>query len=265
MKKLFLEKYSPASKVAAIRKKISGIVQISGESLYDYWERYKRFLASCPHHQIPPQLIITHFYEGLLPHERYLIDAANSGALANKSIEEATSLIDSMAENTQQFYTRDSSVVRRVSEIGDSSYIEQRIGNVEKMVQLIAFAVILTYEDDAEVNAIFPNQMQRYDRYSNTYNPGCKDHSNFSYANKQAAAPDPYAIQGGFQQSQLQPQTQQHTHSSNLEEMMKVMMQKQKGISQKQDVILQQNLQYQQKNDADVRDLQMQMGKWQLI
>ncbi|XP_026457611.1 uncharacterized protein LOC113358302 [Papaver somniferum] len=261
MKKLFLEKYFPASKATSIRKEISGTVQILGESLYDYWERYKRLLASFPHHQIPPQLIITHFYKGLLPHERHLIDASSSGALANKTIEEATSLIESMAANVQQFYTRDSSVVRRVSEMGDSSHIEQQIGNVEKMVQRITSAVIPTYEDDAEVNVIFPNQRQRYDPYSNTYNPGWKDHPNFSYVNKQVAAPNPYARKGGFQQSQLQPQTQQQTQSSSLEEMMKVMMQEQKGISQKQDAILQQNLQYQQKNDVVVRHLQIQMGQ----
>ena len=36
MKKLFLEKYFPASKAANIRKEISGIQQLNGESLYEY-------------------------------------------------------------------------------------------------------------------------------------------------------------------------------------------------------------------------------------
>ena len=36
MKKLFLEKYFPASKAANIRKEICGIRQMNGESLYEY-------------------------------------------------------------------------------------------------------------------------------------------------------------------------------------------------------------------------------------
>ena len=36
MKKLFLEKYFPASKAANIRKEICGIRQLNGESLYEY-------------------------------------------------------------------------------------------------------------------------------------------------------------------------------------------------------------------------------------
>ena len=52
MKRCFLEKYFPASKATTIRKKISGISQDAEESLYKYWERFKRLCASCPHHQI---------------------------------------------------------------------------------------------------------------------------------------------------------------------------------------------------------------------
>ena len=40
------------SRTTAIRKDISGIRQLSGESLYEYWERFKKLCASCPHHQI---------------------------------------------------------------------------------------------------------------------------------------------------------------------------------------------------------------------
>jgi hypothetical protein len=41
MKKFFLEKYFPASRVANIRKKIYGIRQSHGETLSEYWERFE--------------------------------------------------------------------------------------------------------------------------------------------------------------------------------------------------------------------------------
>ena len=66
---------------------------MTGETLYEYWERFKKLCASCPHHQISEQLLIQYFYEGLLPMERSIIDAASGGALVNKPPEAAKQLI----------------------------------------------------------------------------------------------------------------------------------------------------------------------------
>jgi len=46
------KKNFPASRTTTIRKDISGIRQLSGESLYEYWERFKKLYASCPHYKI---------------------------------------------------------------------------------------------------------------------------------------------------------------------------------------------------------------------
>nr|KYP53667.1 hypothetical protein KK1_024241 [Cajanus cajan] len=51
-KRMFMEKFFPASRTTAIRKDIPGIRKLGGESLYEYWERFKKLCASCPHHQI---------------------------------------------------------------------------------------------------------------------------------------------------------------------------------------------------------------------
>ncbi|XP_026383697.1 uncharacterized protein LOC113279210 [Papaver somniferum] len=229
-----------------IRKAISGIEQITGETLYDYWEQYKKSLASCQHHQISEQLIVQYFYDGLLQSERNIIDASSGGALTNKTIDEATELIDNMAANTQQFNTRGMSMSRKVNEVTSSPHLEHMIGNMEKMIQQMASVIIPSYEEEAEqVNAIFPNQQrQRYDPYSNTYNPGWKDHPNFSYANKQAAAPRPvFNRPSGFQQ---QPQPAQNSESSEMLAMMKNLT-----------TMVQKN---QQTTDGAIKELQTQMS-----
>ena len=79
---------------------------MNGESLDEYWERFNRLCASCPQHQITDQLLIQYFYE-LLPSDRSIVDAASGGALVNKTPAEAKELINNMAQNTQQFGTRD--------------------------------------------------------------------------------------------------------------------------------------------------------------
>ncbi|KAA0058334.1 uncharacterized protein E6C27_scaffold409G00180 [Cucumis melo var. makuwa] len=52
LKKKFLEKFFLASKANNIRKEIYGIRQAFGESLSEYWERFKELCASFPHHHI---------------------------------------------------------------------------------------------------------------------------------------------------------------------------------------------------------------------
>ena len=106
MKKLFLEKYFPTSRAANIRKEICEVRQHNGKSLHEYWECFKNLCASCPHHQISEQLLIQYFYEGLLPTNRSMIDAASGGALVDKTPEAARNLIANITANSQQFGTR---------------------------------------------------------------------------------------------------------------------------------------------------------------
>jgi len=89
MKKIFLEKYFPTSRVANIRKEIYGIQQSHGETLFEFWERFEQLCIHCPHHQIPNQLLIQYFYKGLMPTDHSIIDAASGGALVDKTPEVA--------------------------------------------------------------------------------------------------------------------------------------------------------------------------------
>ena len=58
---------------------------MNGESLYEYWERFKKLCASYPHHQINEQLLLQYFYEGLALMEWNMIDATSGGALVDKT------------------------------------------------------------------------------------------------------------------------------------------------------------------------------------
>ncbi|XP_062147736.1 uncharacterized protein LOC133856697 [Alnus glutinosa] len=206
MKRLFLEKYFPASRASNIRKEICGVRQQNGESLHEYWERFKKLCASCPHHQISEQLLIQYFYEGLLPIDRNMIDAASGGALVDKTPEAARNLIANMAANSQQFGTRLDLPSKPINEVSISS-LEQQIASLTSLVRQMAVGNMQTVkacgicsivghptnmcptlqeEPIEQVNAAggFPGQPQRkYDPYSSTYNPGWRDHPNLSYEN----------------------------------------------------------------------------------
>ncbi|KAJ9130618.1 hypothetical protein P3X46_034306 [Hevea brasiliensis] len=207
MKQIFLEKYFPASRAANIRKEICGIRQYNRESLYEYWERFKKLCASCPHHQISEQLLIQYFYEGFLPMDRSMIDAASGGALVDKTPEDARRLIANMAANSQQFRMRMDHTPMKVNEVSTSN-LEKQISDLTSLVRQLAVGKMQTVkvcgicsgsghatdmcptlqEDESmqHVNAVgnYGQPQHRYDPYSNTYNPRWRDHPNLSYGNQ---------------------------------------------------------------------------------
>ena len=73
MKESFLEKYFPATKQTSLKKDLSNIEQDATESLYEYYERFKRLVASCPYHGYSEKDLIFYLYEGLLPNERRML------------------------------------------------------------------------------------------------------------------------------------------------------------------------------------------------
>ncbi|XP_010247672.1 PREDICTED: uncharacterized protein LOC104590649 [Nelumbo nucifera] len=204
MKKQFLEKFFPTSRVANIRKEICGIRQFCGETLFKYWERFKQLCANCLQHQIPDHFLIQYFYEGLLLMDRSMIDAASRGVLVNKTPTQARELISNMAANAQQFGNRQEPVPRRVNEVSTSS-IDKRLDTLtslmEKLVvghvqQIKTYGICSTMghptdmcptlQDEPYDQAIavggFPQR--RYNPYSNMYNPRWRDHPNLSYGVK---------------------------------------------------------------------------------
>ncbi|RDX84716.1 hypothetical protein CR513_34189, partial [Mucuna pruriens] len=100
-KHVFLEKFFLASRTASIWKEICGIRQHPGETLYEYWERFNKLYATCPHYKISEQLLIQYFYEGLSMMDRSMIDAASGGELMDKTLIVARHLISNMESNTQ--------------------------------------------------------------------------------------------------------------------------------------------------------------------
>ena len=130
----FLEKSFPASRIGSIRKEICGIKQMNGEAFHEYWECFNKLCASCPQHQISEQLLIQYFYEGLLPIDRNMVDAASGGPLVNKNPAQARELFNIMKQNTQQFRTREPQF-RKVNELSLGPCVEIQLSQITGRVQ----------------------------------------------------------------------------------------------------------------------------------
>ncbi|CAN6697919.1 unnamed protein product [Malus baccata var. baccata] len=222
MKKAFLEKFFPTSRIILLHKKISGIQQEEGESFPTYYERFKSFVASCPQHQMKEELLLQYFYEGLLPLERQMLDASTGGALVDKTPMAAKILISNRALNAQQYegVGQRGPPRHQVHEVSSTSDLHSQLANLTSLVSQMAEGMKMQGPIVCGVCSIqghvsekcpqlienggwesahaigFQGQNQpRNDPYSNTYNPGWRDHPNFKWREPQQPQ-----NQGGFRQ-----------------------------------------------------------------
>ncbi|XP_050915333.1 uncharacterized protein LOC127130351 [Lathyrus oleraceus] len=220
LKKVFLEKYFPTSRVASIRKEICGI-RHGNESLDEYWERFKQLVSCYPQHQITKQLLTQYFYEGLLPMDRNILDASSGGALVDKTPDVAKALIENMSLNSQQFTTKNNYMVQTkgVNEVQVSSSNKALETKIEELTYLVKkmtvsksqttklcgiytsiehptdTCLILQDESVTELpqayGANFFNQSNNekgyniHDLSTKKYHPNCRNHPNLGYGNQQ--------------------------------------------------------------------------------
>ncbi|CAN6573225.1 unnamed protein product [Malus baccata var. baccata] len=131
MKRAFLEKFFPTSRVILLRKSISGIQQEEGESFPTYYERFKSLVSSCPQHQMKEELLLQYFYEGLLPIERQMLDASAGGALVDKTPTAAKTLIANRALNANNTKVVEGPKVQNGMQNRDKRMDELEKGGVE--------------------------------------------------------------------------------------------------------------------------------------
>ncbi|KAM1903840.1 hypothetical protein ACFX13_041302 [Malus domestica] len=213
MKRAFLEKFFPTSRVILLRKRISGIQQEEGESFPTYYERFKSLVASCPQHQMKEKLLLQYFYEGLLPIERQMLDASAGGALVDKTPTAAKTLIANRALNAQQYEgvgQRGTPRQHQVNEVSAITELQNQMANLTTLlsqvvegpkVQNVSACGVCSMQGHPTdkcpqlienggwetLNAVGFGQQyqQRNDPFSNTYNPGWRDHPNFKWREPQ--------------------------------------------------------------------------------
>ncbi|KAG8655642.1 hypothetical protein MANES_04G051445v8 [Manihot esculenta] len=204
MVQTFLDKYFPPSKSIGIIREITSIRQKPTEDLYDYWERFERLCTSCPQHDMSDRSLMQLFYGGLTPSERRFIDVACGGSIADKTPREMKELISTLAASSRQYGEEKQRGIHEVS----TSSVESQISKLTSLVEKITLGQVqqmqatqpprpcgicayvghptdqcpTLQEDHQQANAIGGyNNQPRYDPYSKTYNPGWRDHPNFSY------------------------------------------------------------------------------------
>ena len=239
----FLKKFFPPHRTNSFKRQITTFTQKLGETLYQCWERYKELLNSCPHHGFETWRLVSHFYEGLTPQCRQMVEMMCNGEFSDKDPEEALEFLDLLAENAQNWDTagtyeapskaqpfassggmynlkeehdlqaRFASLARKVDALE-----QKKSGHLKSIQEFVCHICdandhstndcpnLPAFKERLHEQANVLNTFKRpnHNPYSQTYNPGWRNHPNFSWRNDnhtQSSLPPPQTHQN-FQNSQ---------------------------------------------------------------
>ncbi|XP_010527640.1 PREDICTED: uncharacterized protein LOC104804950 [Tarenaya hassleriana] len=184
----FMSKIFPAHRTQAALSGIHSFKQDHGESLYKAWKRYKGYQKSCPYHGLDKNYLINTFFRGLRMDTKTLIRASCGGSIQNKSFAELEDHIEMMAqeEDTPNEYSRDpprecndhtiQMVLEQLAVLNAKFEDSNRPSRTKHLMPTQEELGMYALDERVEgVNYVVNNA------YSNTYNPGWKNHPNLSY------------------------------------------------------------------------------------
>ncbi|CAN6687819.1 unnamed protein product [Malus baccata var. baccata] len=260
----FLNKFFPSSKTLALKKEILAFAQKPNESFHEAWERYNEMYTKCPHAGFDSNLQMNIFYDGLNATTKSHVNASAGGSLMSKSAREAFELFDMMASESQQ-WTEEQTQKRGVFEISQNyPNVSAQIAKMENNFNAKFAALIETTHDITQcpnkdsypelvqdhVNMVNNFIRPKSDPYSNTYNPGWKNHPNLSW--------------GGNQQPRQYQQSYQSTSETkkpSLEDQMSQLAQHMSALSTSTNSFVQSTQTSIQNLTASVGNLETQVGQ----
>ena len=285
METAFLNEYFPASVYIRKRYDIVNFKQKDGETLGDAYKRFKRCLVACPTHNLDETEQMQNFVNGLKMRTKQLIDTAAGGSSNFSTATGIKKIIEAIAANEHlELYDRtvnqpegkiDLKLANQVVKMEDqiAAEVERRLKAMNLGTQTVAqvqpvptmiceicsgphftMHCVATAE---QVQAI--NYLRQNNPYSNTYNPGWKNHPNFSWKDQQGNIQNqgPPQQQPPYQpqyQSQQQPYQQQIPKKADWEIAIEKMA--------TQNMQFQEETRNNQKStNASIKNLEIQLGQ----
>ena len=273
MQQQFLKKFFPSHRTNSFKRQIITFTQKPGETFYQCWDRYRDLLNTCPHHGFETWRLVSHFYEGLTPRDRQMVELMCNGTFEDKDPNEAMEYLDLLAENAQNWdttgtYEAPSKTQPHTSSGGMHNLREdhdlqakfaslaRKVEALElkksgqlKSVQDIVCQICETNEHATndcptlpsfkeclheQAHALNSFQRPNHNPYSQTYNPGWRNHPNFSWKsdnnNAQTSQP-PFQAHHNFQNSHGYAPPYAPPPRRNLEETLHAFIEKQETIN----------------------------------
>ena len=97
----FLKKFFSAHKTNNLKRQIYTFAAHDGEKFYQCWERFLETISACPHHAFDTWMLVNHFYGGMSPAMRQLLETMCGGDFLSKHPDEAMEFLSYVAETSK--------------------------------------------------------------------------------------------------------------------------------------------------------------------
>ena len=97
----FLKKFFSAHKSNNLKRQIYTFAAQDGERFYQCWERFMETVSACPHHGFDTWMLVNHFYDGMSPPTKQLLETMCGGDFLNKHLDEALDFLNYVAETSK--------------------------------------------------------------------------------------------------------------------------------------------------------------------
>ena len=99
----FLKKFFSAHKTNNLKRKIYTFAAHEGEKFYQCWERFMETSNACPHHGFDTWMLVNHFYDGISPTMKQLVETMCGGNFLSKHPDEAMDFLNYIAETSKSW------------------------------------------------------------------------------------------------------------------------------------------------------------------
>ena len=97
----FLKKFFSTHKTNNLKRQIYTFAAQDGERFYQCWERFMETVSACPHHGFDTWMLVNHFYNGMSPPMKQLLETMCGGDFLNKHPDEALDFLNYVAETSK--------------------------------------------------------------------------------------------------------------------------------------------------------------------
>ena len=97
----FPKKFFSAHKTNNLKRKIYTFAAHDSERFYQCWERYLETISACPHHGFDTWMLVNHFYDGMSPSMKQLLETMCGGDFLSKNPDEAMDFLNYVAETSK--------------------------------------------------------------------------------------------------------------------------------------------------------------------
>ena len=101
MQAKFVKKFFSAHKTNTLKRQIYTFAAHENEKFYQCWERYLETISAYPHHGFDTWMLVNHFYNGMSPAMKQLLETMCGGDFMSKHPKEAMHFLNYVAETSK--------------------------------------------------------------------------------------------------------------------------------------------------------------------